>query len=308
MPGVEAVAVGNWIPTGGGGRSFIELSDGMSERGAGYRVVSDDYFAVLGIPLLRGRNFSAADGFGGERVTLVNQSLADQLWPGQNPIGQRLRPYSMEGWMYGGNSPWLTVIGVVGDIRHGGFEDEPDGELFVHYEQVPMWTDAMTAVVRTASGSAPRLANSIRDRVRALDPGLVIEIASLDDRVGELLDQRRQILTILTSFAVAALILAALGIYGIVSFAAGQRTREMAIRAAPGAQRHSLLGLMLSSATSIVLAGTLVGLAASYWLTNLMKSQLLDVTTTDPATYVVCAAVLVGVGVVAALIPSLRAA
>jgi len=249
---VEASAVGNRIPTGGAGTSFIELPDNPDPGfGAGYRVVSDQYFEALQIPLLGGRAFGTDDDYGTERVTLVNQRPAEQAWPGDSPIGQRIRPHSMESWMYPGNPPWLTVVGVVGDVRHHGFEADPRPELFVPYRQVPMWTTSMTAVVRAGSGAQPGLATSIREAARAVDPALAIEIASLDDRVRGLLTGRRQTLTILTSFALAALMLAALGVYDLVSFAAAQRTREMAIRAALGAQRSSLLRLMIAAATRI---------------------------------------------------------
>ena len=308
-PGVERAAVGNWIPTGGSGTSFIELEhDASPDFGAGYRVVSDRYFETLGIPLRAGRAFGPEDVYGGERVAIVNDTLAARAWPGRSAIGQRIRATSMESWMHGGEAPWLTVVGVVGDVRHHGFEVDARPEMFVLYRQLPDWTATMTALVRPVAGLDAPLGPVIRDRVRELDPGLAVDVDPLDARVRALLGERRLTLDILVVFAVAALFLTCLGIYGLVAYAVEERTREMAIRAALGARRSGLLSMMLVSAARVLLLGAVAGVVAARWLSGFMESLLVDVTATDPLSYVLAALVLCAVGLLAALVPSLRAA
>lgn len=309
IPGVTSAAVGNWIPTGGGGSSFLTFPENPDpDFGGGYRVVSERYFDALDIGVVTGRVFDERDGFGTERVTIVNASLADRAWPGENPIGKRLSPRSMEEWMYDGDPPWLTVIGVVDDVRHYGYETDARPELFVLYRQVPRFATAMTAVVRTTGVSPEAAARQIREEARSLDPALAVETAFLEQRVRDLLDDRVVTLRLLLGFALSGIFLMCLGVYGLVAYAASLRTREMAIRAALGAHRSGLLTLMLGSAARVILAGTAAGVAASYVLSSLLESLLVDVPTTDPVTYVLAALTLCAVGLLAALVPSLRAA
>jgi predicted permease len=308
IPGVEAAAVGNWVPTGGSGTGFIELPDVPEpDFGAGYRVVSEEYFDALGMRLVEGRALGAQDAAGGERVTVVNRRLAEQAWPGESPLGRRVKAVSMEMWLYDGEAPWLTVVGVVDDVRHSGFESEPAGEMYVHFRQVPEWTTSMTAVVRAEPGAGAAVADAIRERVSALDPSLATEIGTLDRRVFDLLAERRLILSIALVFAVTALALVSLGVYGLVAFAAAQRTREMAIRLALGARRGGLLRTVLASAARVIAAGALIGLAAAAWLTGLLDALLVDVAAVDAPTYLGAVALLTLVGLAAALGPAVRA-
>lgn len=311
-PGVASAAVANWIPTGTGGKSFLAFPDVPEpDFGGGYRVVSERYFEVMGIALLEGRTFDATDGPGTERVTLVNRAMAERAWPGRSPIGQLIRAPSMEDWMYrssGQEPPWLSVIGVVDDVRHSGYEDAgTEPELYVLYRQVPDWTVAMSVVLRGRPGVDGGLGDMVREVVRASDPSLAVEVGRLDERVAVLLRERVVTLRLLTGFAMTALLLMCLGIYGLVAHAAGQRTREMAIRAALGAQRTGLLSLMLLGAGRVIAWGAIVGLAVAYGTTGLLESLVVDVPTTDPLTYAAAALLLAGVGLLAALVPSLRA-
>jgi predicted permease len=308
-PGVASVAVGNWIPTGGAGTSFLELPDDPSpEYGGGYRVVSDAYFETLGIPLLAGRTFGPGDAMGTERVTLVNAALAERAWPGRIPLGERIRATSMESWMHGGQAPWLTVIGVVGDVRHHGFEADARPELFVLYRQVPPWTTSMTLVARPLPGLDEPIAPRVREVVRAVDPALAVDLGDLEGRVAALLAERRLTLDVLVGFALAALFLTCLGLYGLVAYAVEERTREMAIRAALGARRSGLLGLMLGSAARVIAWGAVAGAVTARWLTGFVDSLLVGVTGSDPVSYVAAVAILAAVGLLAALVPSLKAA
>jgi predicted permease len=308
VPGVEAAAVGNWVPTGGSGTGFIELPDVPEpDFGAGYRVVSEEYFEALGMRLVEGRALGAQDAAGGERVTVVNRRLAEQAWPAESPLGRRIKAVSMEMWLYDGEAPWLTVVGVVDDVRHSGFESEPAGEMYVHFRQVPEWTTSMTAVVRAEPGAGAAVPDAIRERVSALDPSVATEIGTLDRRVFDLLAERRLILSIALVFAVTALALVSLGVYGLVAFAAAQRTREMAIRLALGTRRGGLLRTVLASAARVIAAGALIGLAAAAWLTGLLDALLVDVAPLDAPTYVGAVALLTLVGLAAALGPAVRA-
>jgi putative ABC transport system permease protein len=307
-PGVVAAAAGNWIPTGGSGTSFVELEGGSeADLGAGYRVVTDDYLEAMGIELLRGRTFRATDDHGTERVGLVNRTLAQRYWPGEEPLGKRLKASSMEAYYHGGQAPWITVVGVVADVRHHDFETAPRPELFVLYRQVPDWTRAMTAVVRTD----PRALVSptiLRDLVREHDRSLAVDVATLSARVRSLLQGRRLLLGVLWTFAGVALILACLGVYALLSFAAEERSRELAVRAALGADRRGILALMLGDAARVIAAGLAFGWILAFALTALLESLLLDVSPADPLTYGGAALLIAAVGVSAALLPSLRAA
>jgi putative ABC transport system permease protein len=309
LPVVEAAGVGNWIPTGGSGTGFIDFPDEPDpDYGAGYRAVSAGYFEAMGMRLVDGRIFDESDVRGGERVTVINESLAARAWPGQSAVGRLVRPISMESWYYRGTEqPFLRVVGVVADARHYGFEADARPEMFTVYEQVPFWAYSMTVVARATPGSVGALASQIDDEVRALDPALAIEVELLDDRVHALLAERRLILLLLGGFAIAALLLVCLGIYGLVAFAAAERTRELAIRTALGARQGGLLRLMLVRALAVVGLGTAVGVGCAYLLQGVVRSLVVDVSTVDPLTYLAVALLLASVGLGAALVPSLRA-
>ena len=309
-PGVAAVGFANRVPGGLDGRGFIELEgrprDLTDQIGAGYRVVSDDYFDVLGIPVIAGRAFDETDRAHTERVVIVNQAMARTYWPGESPLGKRVRAVSME---YLERAPWLTVVGVVGDIRHGGHEDVPEAEMYTLYRQVPSWSPVMTVVARAQTGlSAGVLANRVRDAVVEQDPDLAPAIDVLDERLGGLMAERRFVMSVLSSFALLALVLAAVGLYGLLSFAVAQRTREIGLRAALGARRAGILRLMLGSALRVVGVGVAAGVIAAFWLTRTMRALLVDIEPHDPLSFLAAATVLVLVTIAAAALPAWRAA
>jgi putative ABC transport system permease protein len=308
-PDSEIVGLSNWIPTGGGGSSFIELPEGSDPMaGAGYRLVSEDYFETLRIPLLRGRGVSRDDRAGGEQVVVINQAMADEFWPSLNPIGQRVRAPSMESYFFGGEAPWRTVVGVVGNIRHGGFESDTRSEMYVPYRQMPEMATAMTAVARVRSGEPGARMQAAGERVQALDRSLAVDVATLEGRVGGRLGERRLIAGLLAAFAFAALGLASLGVYGVLSFAVQRRTREVAIRSALGAPQRRLVRLVLGGAFRVVLAGTAVGILLAVAARGVMESQLADVSSLNPAAYLAAGACLLVVALAAAVIPARRAA
>jgi len=305
--GFQRVGFANWVPGGMGGLSFIAVQgqDPARRDGAGYRVISDDYLAALGVSLESGRGFDGSDRFGSPRVVLINRAMADRFWPGEDPRGRRVRALSME--MREG-APWLTVTGVIGNIRHFGHGDAPEPEMYVLYRQVPSWAGSMTVVVRTTEGLDPGVATAaVRAAIASVDPRVAAEIARLDTRIGSILAARRFVTAVLTGFAALSLVLAAIGLYGLLSFAVARRTHEIGVRAALGAGRAGILGLMLGSALRVVAVGVAAGLLAGYWLTRLLESLLVDIAPHDAIAHVLAIVTLLLAAVAAALAPAWRA-
>ena len=303
VPGVVAVGATNFLPLGSSATGFIEI-EGQGDRGdgAGYRVVTDDYFLAMGIPLVRGRVFDATDQAATERVTLINQQMADRFWPGQDPIGKRVKAKSME-WK---DTPWLTVVGVVGNVRQWGFEQEPVPEHYVLFRQRPEYTLAMAVVVR--GGDPSQMMRVVRARIHALDRGIAVDVGTLSARVDRSLAERRFVMNVLVTFGVLALVLAAVGVYGVLSFTVAQRTREIAVRMALGAERRRVVGLIVGHVLRVSAVASVVGLLAARATSRLMSALLFEVSPADPRTYVVVTAILVGVAALAAYIPARRAA
>lgn len=308
-PDVASAAVANWIPAAPGGTSFLSFPDNLEpDFGGGYRVVSEAYFETMEIAQLDGRTFGPDDHQSSDRVAVVNRAMAERAWPGRSPVGQQISAPSMERWMYDGDAPWLTVVGVVEDIRHWGYEAEVRPELYVLYRQLPAPTRGMNLVVRGSGTDQAGLAATVQDVLRSSSASPAFELEWLGDRVDDLLGERIVTQRVLAGFSLTALLLMCLGIYGLVAHAAAQRTREMAVRAALGARRSGLLGLMLAAAGRVIIIGTVVGLAVAYGLAGLLESLLIDVPATDPVTFLLAAALLGAIGVLAALVPSVQAA
>ena len=271
--------------------------------GAGYRVVSDDYFRAMGVPLLEGRFFDATDDSATTRVTLVNHAMAERFWPGQDPIGKRFKAKSME-WK---DTPWLTVVGVVGNVRHWGLEQEAPVEHYVLYRQRPEFALGMAVVVR-GSGDPSQLMRAVRERIRVIDRDVPVDLGTLNARVDRSLAERRFIMNVLVAFGALALVLAAIGVYGVLSFTVAQRTREIAVRMALGAERRRVLGLVVGHVFRVSAVSALVGLVAARAVSRLMSAMLVDVSPADPRTYVVVTGVLMAVALIAAYVPARRAA
>lgn len=308
--GVLEVAVSHGLPTGNGITSFIDVegSTGASNSGASYRPVSDDYFAVLGIPLRTGRTFSKADDAGTERVGLVNESFARTFWPGQRALGKRFRAPSMEAYYNGGTADWIRVVGVVGDVRESSFETDPRPEVFVLYRQMPQYAGFMTMTAKLGPGAPAATPETLARTARDIDRDQAVEMRRMEDRVHELLSTRRLVLFFVGGFAGAAVLLVSLGIHGLISFAVAERTREIAVRAALGLDRGGILGLMLWGAVRVASLGIAVGLVVGYALSRLLKSMLVDIGAADPVSYVLAAALLLTITLAGALLAALRAA
>jgi predicted permease len=304
IPGVTAVGITNSLPLGGSATGFIEVEGQSNTRaGAGYRVVSDDYFTAMGVPLARGRFFNASDDLGSVRVTLINQKMAERYWPGQDPIGKRFKALSME-WK---DKPWLTVVGVVANVRHFGLEADAPVEHYVLYRQRPEYA-LNTAMVVRSTGDPSTIMRTVRERVRAIDRDIPVEVGTLGEHIDRSLAERRFIMTVLTAFGALALTLAAVGVYGVLSFSVAQRTREIAVRMALGAGKSRVLSLVVGHVVRLSLVATLIGVVAARGLSKLMAALLFEVSPADPQTYVAVSGVLIMVAIVAAYAPVRRAA
>lgn len=309
LSGVHSVGAGLWIPTGGGGTGFIDVEARPdADDGAGYRLIGGDYFEALRIPVLQGRVFDERDRLEAEPVAVVNQAMADELWPSSNPIGQRVRAVSMESYWFGGEAPWRTVVGVVGDVRHYGFESDPDAEMFVPFRQNPWMARSMASVIRVRDGALGQTVPGARRAVRSVDPSLAVDVSTLEGRLHGTVAERRMIVVILGTFGLTALLMASLGIYGVISHAVARRTREMAVRAALGARRARLVRMVVLGALRVATLGVLAGLVLAVASRPVLDALLLDVSSGDPRAYVLSGLCLAVVAAAAALIPGLRAA
>ncbi len=308
IPGARRAGLATWLPLGVTGQSFIEIPGrDLVHAGAVYRPVSDGFLETLGVPLIAGRSVEASDAPTSAYVVVINRRLAAKYWPGESPIGKQIRAPSMAGGPHGEPAPWMTVVGVVADIRTWGQENDGLPEMYIPFAQAPGFTTStMTAVVR---GNAPaaRYLDVMNARARRLEPLAGPELSTLQRRLGGLLASRTMTMTLLSAFAGLALVLAALGVYGVLSYAVTQRTRELAVRAALGAQRTELLSLIVRAGLRVVVVGAVVGMAAGMALTRLLSDLLVDVAPNDPRSYALAFGVLMAVALTAILVPAWRA-
>jgi len=263
--------------------------------------ISPNYFRVMGIPLLRGREFTDDDKAGAPGVVMINQTFARRFFPDEDPIGKRF----VYGMPDGPNPPWLTIVGVVGDTRRTGFDAEIRPETYLPYSQTP--DRSMYLVVRAASSPMPVI-QPVRDAVWAIDKDqAVFSVETMDQLLSEMMAQRRFNMLLLAIFAGAALILAAVGIYGVMSYSVTQRTHEIGVRIALGAGRATVLRQVAGQGMMLAAAGIGLGLAGSLALTRLMAGLLFEVHATDPVTFVLIPLLLGGVALAASVIPARRA-
>lgn len=266
------------------------------------RWVSPDYHRALGIPLLQGRRFTAAD-LGAPQVVMVNRTLVRRLWPEGDPVGQRLRML----YPWPGERPWLTVVGVVGDVRHHSLAaDEPDMELYL-LEPINPMPETTTLVVRAAR-PPDGLAAEVRREVLALDSNLpTFNVRTLERLVADALGTSRFTGVLFGLFAAVSLVLAVVGVYGTLSYGVSQRTRELGVRIALGAGRGQVLGLVLKRVMLPVGSGLLLGLAGAWGASRWLASLLYDVHPLDPAVFLGLAALLATAALAAAVPPARRA-
>jgi putative ABC transport system permease protein len=266
------------------------------------RIASEGYFPAVGIPLVRGRSFTAQDREGSPPVVVLNEAAVRRFFPGEEPLGQRI----LLGWVRDSVPIGGEVVGIVGDVRHFGPGEEPPPEIYLPLSQVP--NPAMNVVVRTTAADPLALAGAIRAELRALDPELAPgEIRPLDRVVSERVAQPRLYALLLSLFAAVALVLAAVGIFGVMSYSVAQRTREIGIRMALGAAAPAVQRLVVGRALLLTLAGLGLGTLGALALTRLLEGQLYGVAAADPATFLAAAALLAGVALLAGYLPARRA-
>jgi predicted permease len=323
LPGVESAAAAAGLPpqrsVNANTTQFESVPDdpdGPPHNVAYYQFVSPGYFATLGIPVIEGRGFAESDAPGDPPVVVINQTMAKTFWPDRDPVGQRLR----RGWWSstedsegGFTEPWHTIVGVVADVKQGGMDQEVGTELYFLHRQVPAATPGgrirrtLNLLVRTA-GDPLALAPMARAEVGRMDPALpVANVRSMETVVSDSMVRRRFLSLLVGLFAGLALLLAAVGTYGVLSYAVEERRYEMGVRMALGARGTSVLMLVLRQGMGLVLAGLAVGVGLALLLREVLASQLYGVEPTDPVTYAVVAAVLVAVAFVACLVPAGRA-
>jgi len=263
--------------------------------------VSPGYFQATGTSLLHGRYFVALDQAGSPPVAIVNQTMARRFWPGDNPIGKRFKLAGPES-----KRPWLTIVGVVGDIRREGLERQPIAQVFRPYTQ-DSWR-AMDLVARTASDPSA-LAPALRAAIHAIDATApVFEVSTLERRLSEFESPRRFQTLLMALFSAAALLLAAMGIYGLIHHSVAQRTQEIGIRMALGAQAGDVVEMVLRQALGLALIGAAAGVIAALALTQTMASLLYGVKTTDLFTFASAPAALLLIALAASALPARKAA
>jgi putative ABC transport system permease protein len=266
-----------------------------------HSVVTPNYFRTMGIPLREGRDFTEADADGSMRVTIVDERLAREYWPNTSPLGKRVRFGPPEN-----NEPWHTIIGVAGAVRHERLDKETRQSIYVPYLQIPV--RSMAVAVRTSSGNPEDLAGAVREEVRALDKDQpVTNVMTMDAILARSVWQQRFYTILFGIFAALALALAAVGIYGVMSYAVTQRTQEIGIRMALGARATDVLRLVIKNGMLLISIGVVIGLIGALALTRLLATMLFGVTPTDKLTFVAVSAVLIAVALVACYVPARRA-
>jgi putative ABC transport system permease protein len=319
LPGVAAAGAARSLPLAATIGWWDAVVDGYTPPAGAtakgdWEIVTDGYIETMGETVVRGRSFSAADTAGSPLVGLINEEMARRYWGGRDPLGGRFRisrrmPY-----------PWITVVGIVKDVRHNGLTTPANEKFYVPQSQWPraafQWDDqsppvspirSMTLVVKSA-GDPASVAASVRAVVRRLDPNLpVADVRTMDDVVGAALSTPRFTSMLLSTFAALALVLSAIGTYGVLSYIVSRRTREIGIRVAIGAGRGQVLTMVMSGGVSLALMGIGAGLVMALGMTRVLRGLLYGVTPLDPPTFAAVAVGLTAVAALASALPAWRA-
>jgi putative ABC transport system permease protein len=305
LPGVQAVGAINDLPVSGQGSVNGDFNiEGRPKYRSGeapvaeFRLITSDYFRAIGIPLLKGRNFTEADGLHAQVPIMINETLARRFFPGEDPLGKRLlvldeKPHE--------------IIGVVGDARQWGLEKPPDPEVYFSYAQMAFGSG--TTLVARTNVEPGSLSEGLRRAVRDVNPDApVYSIKTMTQVLADSTAQRRFNTILMTSFAAVALLMAAIGLYGVISYSVAQRVHEIGIRMALGAQFGDVMRMVLWQGFKLALAGVISGLIVSLLLTRVMATLLYGVSATDPLTFICVSVLLTGVALLACYIPARRAA
>jgi putative ABC transport system permease protein len=305
LPGVMSAAVVSDIPLSTNTDTLNFSIEGKPDPGPGKRwdanfnIVGPDYFKTLGVPLLRGRDFSEKDTAESEPAAMINQSMAARFWAGADPVGARISTDQKR---------WYTITGVVADVRQRGPARKSEPEAYLTYTQDPVLWPYLSLLVRVKSDPL-RIAPSIQSVVWSVDKDQpVSNIRTMEQVLSRTMAQPRILALLLSIFAGLALLLAAVGVYGVMAYSVTQRTHEMGVRAALGASKADVIGLVAGRALLLVLAGVGAGLVGALALTRLLSSLLYNVRPSDPVTFAAVSLLLGGVAFLAAYIPARRTA
>jgi putative ABC transport system permease protein len=304
QPGMREAALTSALPFAAGNPSYGVLMYGQ-EQGfpgmatANFRSISPDYFRVMGIPLLKGREFTDEDHERAPMVTVINETMAKQYWPNEDPIGQRIKETSNE-------RAWREIVGIIGSVRHRARGEEPRPEMFVPWNQVPATT--LNLAVRTQVEPAS-FGAALYQTVASIDANLpVFEVRTMEERLFDSVAQPRFRTALLGLFAALALVMAVVGLYAVMAFSVAQRTHELGIRVALGAQRRDVIGLVLWQGVKLVGTGVVIGLAGAWALTRVLTTLLYEVKPTDPLTFLAVPVLLIVVAILACWLPARQAA
>jgi putative ABC transport system permease protein len=307
LPGVQSAAVAGNLPLTYNGDSMNISVEGVPDPPPDqrpdviFRAIGPGYFSTMGISIIRGRDFTDQDKADSKNVVVISEKNAQHFWPGQDPIGRRLRPGSSTS-----NTPWREVIGIVKDVRQNDFIAPPKMQMYFTYRQLKDL--APNALVIRTSIEPLSLAASARDAIWSVDKDqTVADIDTMEHIVAEAVARQRFSMLLLGLFATLALLLASVGIYGVMTYSVAQRTHEIGIRIALGARRADVLQMTIKQGLRLVGAGMILGLAAAFILTRVLESLLFGISATDPVTFFGISLVLLAVAILASYIPALRA-
>jgi putative ABC transport system permease protein len=314
VPGVTAAGINSALPLEGGGSEAGVAVEGrpMPTHAAPgpttlFQAASPGYLRAMGVPLLRGRFFTDHDTRAGAAVVVVDDTLVQRLFPGEDPLGRRI---AFE--FHGTSVRWREIVGVVGHVRHYGLASEPPFvQLYVPFAQLPTYFEnrrpSMALAVRTTT-DPELLVASIRRTVAGIDPDIpVYGVETMNGYLRQELEQPRLSVMLLTALGGLALVLAVIGIYGVISYSVAQRTQEIGVRMALGATGSDVLRLVVRQGAVLIAAGLVLGTGAAYVLSSAMRSLMFEVSERDPATVGAIAALLAAVGLLASIVPARRA-
>ncbi len=305
LPGIRAAGtVGFGLPFGDGAirGDFTLFGQPQPLDTASKLAVSPKYFSALRVPLQLGRWFNESDTAQSEHVIIVSQSFARRFWPGKNPLGQKVNPgFSGTGW--------CSIVGIVGDVKQSGLASDAPLTIYLPYSQAPDFLKSFMTMVVRADGNPLERLHALRAEVQSVDPQIpVFDAALMDDLVSKSVSQPRLDSFLLAAFAAFALILAAVGIYGVISYSVTQRQREIGIRMAIGAERRSVMVMIIREGAILAFAGIVLGLGGGLVASHLIAAFLFKVTPTDPAIFWGVSMLLGLVALVACFLPARRAA
>jgi putative ABC transport system permease protein len=301
LPGVQVAGAVSRLPLAGGNSSRSFHSPGIEkDYSADVRVSTPDYFRAMAIPLLRGRSFTESDLGGSLNVAVVNEALARTVFPGQDPIGKQLTNF-------GPDKLTLLIIGVVGNVRHVGLNTDPHSEVYQLLGQA-QWP-SMFVAIRSATSDATSVTSAAQNAVWSVNKDVPLaSVRTMQDVIANSVQRRRFSMLLLTIFAGVAMLLAAIGLYGVMSYAVAQRTKEIGIRMALGARRPDVLALVITQGMTLVLMGIAAGTLLSLGMARLISGMLFGITATDPLTFAGVAVLLGTVAFLANYLPARRAA